>query len=207
MSSITQTTAHGHDDHAAHIEEQSNRDYFGFWLYIMSDCLIFATLFATYAVLSSNFAGRTEPHEVFHLGYVAVETVALLVSSFTFGLAMLSMHQSNLKGIKLWLGVTFILGAIFIGMELNEFHTLAVHENVTPQLSGYWSIFFTLIGTHGLHVTCGMIWMIIMFISLSKNGLTAANQSRLSMLSLFWHFLDIIWICVFSFVYLMGAFA
>lgn len=201
------THPHGQDhDHTHHEEEQASRDQFGFWLYILTDCLIFATLFATYAVMAKNFAGKTEPHEVFDLAYVAVETVLLLLSSFTFGLAMLAMRRMNQAKLKLWLYVTFLLGAGFITMELHEFHHLA-REGVTPQLSGYWSIFFSLIGTHGLHVSAGLIWMIVMVIALNKIGLTAANRSRIAMLSLFWHFLDIIWICVFSFVYLLGAFA
>lgn len=205
MTTLTQTHEHDHD-HSQHEEERASRDQFGFWLYILTDCMIFATLFATYAVMSENFAGRTEPHEVFDLAYVAVETLLLLLSSFTFGLAMLAMHRANQAKLKRWLYLTFILGAGFIAMELHEFHHLA-QEGVTPQLSGYWSIFFSLIGTHGLHVSTGLIWMIVMVIALNKTGLTAANRSRIAMLSLFWHFLDIIWICVFSFVYLLGAFA
>lgn len=210
MTVMTNSNTHGnghdvHDAHHHHEQQQAEWDLFGFWLYILSDCMIFATLFLIFGVMSGNYAQQIQPHQVFELPLVLAETLLLLVSSFTFGLIMLAMHKGNTAAMKLWMIVTFILGAGFICIELYEFHHLATVENVTPQLSGYWSIFFSLVGTHGLHVSAGLIWMIIMFIVLGKNGLTQANKNRMGMLSLFWHFLDIIWICVFSFVYLLGS--
>ncbi|WP_028358040.1 cytochrome o ubiquinol oxidase subunit III [Brackiella oedipodis] len=210
MTASIQNMAHDdhlHDDHHhEHLKEQAERDNFGFWLYILSDCMIFATLFACYGVMSGNFAQQTEPHEVFEVPFVLIETILLLVSSFTFGMAMLGLNKGNLKQIKLWMSITFVLGVSFVTMELYEFNNLA-HEGVTPQLSGYWSAFFTLVATHGLHVTAGLIWMIVMFVSFSKRGLDHENVNRMNQLSVFWHFLDIIWICVFTFVYLLGQYS
>ncbi len=194
--------AHGHDDHDHH--DTSKLSMFGFWLYVMSDCLLFATMFATYIVLSMNTTGQVDPKEILDLKFVAVETALLLFSSFTFGLAMLNAHAKNVKKMATWLIVTWLLGFGFISMELYEFNHL-IHEGASPQSGGYWSGFFGLIGTHGLHVTSGLIWMIVLFFHFKRDGLSKENITRLSMLSLFWHFLDIIWVCVFSIVYLMGA--
>lgn len=198
----TQVDAHEHE----HEHDNSEMNLLGFWIYIMSDCLIFACIFATYAVLHSNFAGLARPSDVFDLKFVFVETMLLLVSSFTFGRAMLGANQGNMAVVKKWLTITFFLGLGFIGMELYEFHHF-VSIGITPKDSAYWSAFFTLVGTHGLHVTAGLIWMIVMAFHLKRDGLDKKNVNRLSMLSLFWHFLDIIWICVFSFVYLIGSFS
>lgn len=192
-----------HHDHDAHVAELGS---FGFWLYILSDCLLFATLFAGFAVSSQSFAGKVTPHELFDLKFVAIETALLLFSSFTFGLAMLGANKENMGQTKLWLLITAILGIGFLGMELSEFHHLS-HEGATPQTSAYWSAFFSLVATHGLHVTAGLIWMVVLFFHFQRDQFSAANKFRLSCLSLFWHFLDIIWICVFSFVYLQGAMA
>lgn len=195
---------HEHDDHHHHDAEVADRYMFGFWLYIISDCLLFCTLFATYAVMSQNFANQITPHELFDLGFVAVETALLLFSSFTFGMAMLGANEENMAKTKGWLLVTALLGLGFLGMEIYEFVHFS-HEGATPQTSGYWTAFYSLVATHGLHVTAGLIWMFILFIHFSRDGFSNENKIRLSCLSLFWHFLDIIWICVFSFVYLRGA--
>ncbi|MDP5255528.1 MULTISPECIES: cytochrome o ubiquinol oxidase subunit III [unclassified Vibrio] len=202
---MTSTTHHEHDDHHhAHEAEVADRCTFGFWLYIISDCLLFSTLFATYAVMSQNFAGGITPSELFDLKFVAVETALLLLSSFTFGMAMLGANQSNMARMKLWLKITAALGLGFLAMELYEFWHFS-HEGATPQTSGYWTAFYSLVATHGLHVTAGLIWMAILFVHFNRDGFSNENRIRLSCLSLFWHFLDIIWICVFSFVYLRGA--
>lgn len=193
-----------HDDHHAHDEEVADRYMFGFWLYIISDCLLFGTLFATYAVMSQSFAGGITPSELFNLWFVAGETALLLLSSFTFGMAMLGANEENMARMKFWLRVTAALGLGFLAMELYEFYHFS-HEGATPQTSGYWSAFYSLVATHGLHVTVGLIWMGILFVHFNRDGFTNENKIRLSCLSLFWHFLDIIWICVFSFVYLRGA--
>jgi len=195
---------HEHDDHHHHEAEAADRYMFGFWLYIISDCLLFGTLFATYAVMSQNFSNAITPNELFDLNFVAVETALLLLSSFTFGMAMLGANVENMAKTKFWLSVTALLGLSFLGMEIYEFIHFS-HEGATPQTSGYWSAFYTLVATHGLHVTAGLIWMSILFVHFKRDGFTNENKIRLSCLSLFWHFLDIIWICVFSFVYLRGA--
>ena len=127
-----------------------------------------------------------------------------LFSSFTFGVAMLASHKENMPQTILWLVITGLLGLGFLSLELYEFYHFA-HEGATPQTSGFWTAFFSLVGTHGLHVTAGLIWMIVLFFHFKRDGFSEANKMRLSFLSLFWHFLDIIWICVFSFVYLRGV--
>jgi cytochrome o ubiquinol oxidase subunit 3 len=155
-------------------------------------------------VLVNNVAGGPSGHDIFELPYVLGETACLLLSSITYGFAMLAMHKGNKAGVLGWLFITFLFGLGFIGMEVNEFHML-IEEGYGPNRSGFLSAFFTLVGTHGLHVTSGLIWMAIMMYHVSKHGLTSTNQTRLSMLSLFWHFLDVVWICVFTVVYLMGT--
>jgi len=189
-----------HHEHEAHMAEIGN---FGFWLYILSDCLLFATLFATFAVMSQSFAGAITPGELIDINLLAVQTAALLLSSFTFGVAMLAAHKKNMFQLWLWLVITGLLGLAFLAMEIYEFQHFA-HEGATPQASGYWSSFFALVGTHGLHVTAGLFWMVVLFFHFRRDGFSSSNMQRLSYLSLFWHFLDIIWICVFSFVYLRG---
>ncbi|NDV92484.1 cytochrome o ubiquinol oxidase subunit III [Alteromonas sp. 345S023] len=192
------------DDAHEHHEHHENNTVFGFWLYLMTDCLLFASFFATYAVLFMNTAGGVSGKDIFELNFVALETAALLVSSITFGLAMLGAQKQNRKAALSWLAVTWVLGASFIGMEVHEFHHLIIHGH-GPQTSAFLTAFFSLVGLHGLHVTAGLVWMTIMFIEVSRRGLPDQTVTRLSCLSLFWHFLDIVWICVFTVVYLMGA--
>ena len=195
------SSTHDHHDHDAEVADRGN---FGFWLYIMSDCLLFATLFASYAVMSQNFAGQVTLKELFDINILAAQTALLLFSSFTVGVAMLASHKENMPQTILWLVITGLLGLGFLSLELYEFYHFA-HEGATPQTSGFWTAFFSLVGTHGLHVTAGLIWMIVLFFHFKRDGFSEANKMRLSFLSLFWHFLDIIWICVFSFVYLRGV--
>jgi cytochrome o ubiquinol oxidase subunit 3 len=175
----------------------------GFWIYLMSDCLIFAMLFATYGVLGTSYAGGPGPKELFELPLVALNTSMLLFSSITYGFAMLNMTEGKQRATLLWLAVTGLFGAAFLGIELYEFYHL-IHEGATPQRSAFLSSFFTLVGTHGLHVTFGIIWLVTLMVQVMQKGLIPANRRRLMCLSLFWHFLDVIWIGVFTFVYLMG---
>ena len=176
----------------------------GFWIYLMSDCLLFSGLFATYALLSSHTAGGPTGAELFDLPGVLTETMFLRVSSFTCGLASLAMNADRRNATVGWLAVTFLLGLGFIGMEVHEFaHLVAIGAG--PDRSAFLSSFFTLVATHGLHVTCGLIFMAVMMVAVLKKGLTATNRARLVNLSLFWHFLDIIWVGVFSLVYLFGV--
>lgn len=207
MSSSVITADHGaiaHGaDHAHH--DDGSKTLLGFWIYLMSDCLIFSGLFATFAVLSHATAGGPSGKELFDLKYVLGETMLLLVSSFTFGLAMLNMHAGRRNKVIGWLFVTFLFGAGFVAMEIHEFAHLVLVEGAGPDRSAFLSAYFTLVGTHGLHVTCGLIWIVVMMHMVGKFGLNEAVSRRLSCLSLFWHFLDLVWICVFSFVYLMGV--
>ncbi|MFT4046757.1 MAG: cytochrome o ubiquinol oxidase subunit III [Solimonas sp.] len=181
-----------------------NGTLLGFWLYLMSDCLIFACLFAMYGVLGGSYAAGPGPKELFDLPLVAVNTSMLLLSSITYGFAMLEMQRNNKIAVLIWLFVTGCFGAAFIGIELTEFHHMIL-EGAGPQRSAFLSSFFTLVGTHGLHVSFGIIWLIVLMVQVGQRGLTAVNQRRLSCLSLFWHFLDVVWIGVFTFVYLMGV--
>jgi cytochrome o ubiquinol oxidase subunit III len=176
----------------------------GFWIYLMSDCLIFAVLFAMYGVLGGSYAGGPRPAELFDLSLVAVNTTMLLLSSITYGFAMLEMQRQRAAAVQVWLAVTAVFGLAFIGIELFEFADM-IREGAGPQRSAFLSSFFTLVGTHGLHVTVGLIWIFTLMVQVGQRGLIAANQRRLLCLSLFWHFLDVIWIGVFTFVYLMST--
>jgi cytochrome o ubiquinol oxidase subunit 3 len=176
----------------------------GFWIYLMSDCLIFACLFATYAVLGRNYAGGPSGAEIFELPLVALNTGFLLFSSITYGFAMLAAQKKSLGKVQVWLAITGVLGACFLGLELYEFQHL-IHEGFGPWRSGFLTAFFALVGTHGLHVTFGIVWLITLMFQLGKHGINEANMRRLSCLSLFWHFLDVVWIGVFTYVYLMGV--
>ena len=197
--------AHGHDHgHDDHHHDTSEMTVFGFWLYLMTDCILFASIFAAYAVLVNNVAGGPSGHDIFELPYVLGETACLLLSSITYGFAMLAVFKGKKSQVLFWLAITFLFGLGFIGMEINEFHKL-IEEGFGPNRSGFLSGFFTLVGTHGLHVSSGLIWMGVMMYQVWKNGLTPSNITRLSCLSLFWHFLDVVWICVFTVVYLMGT--
>jgi cytochrome o ubiquinol oxidase subunit 3 len=175
----------------------------GFWIYLMSDCLIFAILFAVYGVLGGNYAVGPAPKDLFELPLVALNTSMLLLSSITYGFAMLAMTENKAGQTQAWLAVTGLFGLAFLGIELHEFAHL-IELGATPQRSGFLSAFFTLVGTHGLHVTFGTIWLVTLMVQVGRHGLIAANRRRLMCLSLFWHFLDVIWIGVFTFVYLMG---
>lgn len=176
---------------------------FGFWLYLMSDAIIFSLLFATYAVMARNNAGGPTANMLFSLPNAFAETMLLLFSSITFGLATLAMKSDAKQRMLAWLLVTFLLGLGFVGLEIREFHGM-VRAGAGPDRSGFLSAFFTLVGTHGLHVTFGLIWILIMTSQVIIKGLTIPVASRFLRLGLFWHFLDIIWIGIFSIVYLPG---
>ena len=181
-----------------------NGTLLGFWIYLMSDCLIFAVLFACYGVLGRNYAGGPTGGELFELPVVALNTAFLLFSSITYGMGMMAAHEGRAKATLGWLAVTGLLGCAFLILELTEFAHL-VADGAGPQRSAFLSSFFTLVGTHGLHVTFGLIWLVTLMFQVSRRGLTETNLRRLQCLSLFWHFLDVVWIGVFSFVYLLGV--
>lgn len=190
--------------HEAEAETADAKSLFGFWVYIMTDCVLFATLFATYAVLHNNTAGGASGKELFSLPFVLAETLILLTSSFTCGLGMLAAHRQDRRQVIIWFGITFLLGIAFLSLELSEFSKL-VEEGNSWRASGFLSAFFTLVGTHGLHITTGLIWMIVLMAQILRRGLDRASIRQLTMLSLFWHFLDIVWIFIFTIVYLMGV--
>lgn len=203
---MTQTTTNGGEKPQFYTTEDHHPESstsLGFWLYLMSDCLIFAVLFATHGVVGRNYAAGPSPADLFDLRLVALNTAILLLSSMTFGFAMLQMARNAKMETLFWLGVTGVLGALFVSLEIYEFYELIV-EGAGPTRSAFLSSFFTLVGTHGLHVTFGIIWLVTLMIQVAKKGLIPANQRRLMCLSMFWHFLDVIWIGVFTFVYLMG---
>lgn len=189
---------HGHDEHH---DGQSNT-VLGFWLYLMTDCILFASVFATYGVLFNSTAGGVSGKDIFELSYVLIETFALLLSSITCGFAMVCVDKNKRAAALRWLSVTFLFGAVFIAMEVYEFHHL-ITAGHGPDASAFLSAFFALVGMHGIHVTVGLIWMLTLMSEVSCCGLTQRATTRLSCLSLFWHFLDIVWICVFSVVYLL----
>lgn len=183
---------------------EASNSLFGFWIYIMTDCVLFASLFATFAVLRSNTFGGPSGKELFSLPFALTETLILLTSSFTCGLGILAAHQRQKQLVYRLFAITFVLGLAFLALELHEFSHL-YNEGNSWRRSGFLSAFFTLVGTHGLHITTGLLWMGTMMARIKQRGLTDISVRRLTMLSLFWHFLDIIWIFIFTVVYLMGA--
>lgn len=185
-------------------EHSDDKVVSGFWVYLMSDCVLFAGLFATYAVLQSATFGTPGPGELFSLPFVLIETMILLTSSFTMGLAMVAAHNQKKQWAIAALAVTLLLGAAFLAMEVSEFKNLIL-EGYGPDKSASLSSFFALVGAHGLHVLIGSLWIVVLLVHVALRGLTAATLRKLSCLSLFWHFLDIIWIFIFTFVYLLGA--
>lgn len=187
-----------------HAHPEGHSTMLGFWIYLMSDCLIFAILFACFGVLGGNYAAGPAPKDLFDLPLVALNTAMLLFSSITYGFAVLQMQMGKVRGTQLWLAITGLFGLAFLGIELYEFHHL-IEIGATPQRSAFLSSFFTLVGTHGLHVTFGIVWLVVLMVQLGKHGLIAANKRRVMCLSMFWHFLDVVWIGVFTIVYLMGA--
>jgi cytochrome o ubiquinol oxidase subunit 3 len=176
----------------------------GFWMYLMTDCLLFAVLFATYALLNKETFGGPSSNDLFSLPLAFGETMLLLFSSVTCGFGILSAVQNHKNRVMGWLAITFVLGAVFIGMEVHEFAQL-VSEGNSWERSAFLSSFFTLVGTHGLHVSIGLLWIFVMLGQLFFQGITTDTFRRLVVFSLFWHFLDLVWIFIFTFVYLLGV--
>lgn len=176
----------------------------GFWLYLMSDCLLFASLFAAYAVLKNNTAGGVGPGDFVDLPYVLWETVILLASSFCAGLGFLALARGVKRGALAGFAAALALGLAFLGLEISEFSKL-IAAGAGPAQSGALSSYFALVGTHGLHVALGSVWMLVSLVRLWQQGVTPRTAQRLTLVSLFWHFLDIVWIFIFTFVYLFAA--
>lgn len=193
-----------HPDHDHHIEEIQSTNIMGFWVFLVTDCLLFAALFATYMVLRDHTPAGLTGKDLFELPGVVAETFILLTSSFTSGLALLAMNSGKVKGTITWLIVTVILGASFIGLEISEFAHL-VEEGATISASAFLSAFFTLVGTHGLHVSVGLVWMIGLMIQLKQHGINTVTKRKITVVGLYWHFLDVVWIFLFTTVYLMGV--
>jgi len=193
--------AHGHHDGHHDLEELRT---FGFWIFLITDCILFGTLFATYIVLRGNMNGGPTPHELFEMPGVIAETFILLTSSFTGGLAVLAMNRGLRGGLIGWLIVTALLGLSFITLEVTEFVKM-VHEGATISTSAFLSGFYTLVGTHGLHVSIGIVWMAALILQLARRGITSVTRRKVNVISLYWHFLDVVWIFVFTIVYLMGV--
>jgi cytochrome o ubiquinol oxidase subunit III len=191
-----------HHDH--HEEHDASLKILGFWIFLVTDCILFGTLFATYVVLRTHTDGGPIGKELFEVPGFVAETFILLTSSFTSGLATLAMHKGNKKALIGWLVITAILGLAFVGLEVSEF-TKMVGEGATISRSGFLSAFFVLVGTHGCHVSLGLIWMVGLIFQLNRRGITGVTKRKITIISLYWHFLDAVWIFLFTVVYLMGV--
>jgi len=177
---------------------------YGFWIFLLSDIVMFAALFAAYAILVRATAGGPTGAQLFNQVNVAIETACLLASSYTCGLMSLAVNARRLATTYFFAVVTFALGAAFLALELREFADM-IARGATPQRSAFLSAFFTLVGCHGLHVSAGLIWLLVMMAQVAIKGFRAAVQRRLLCFALFWHALDIIWVWLFTVVYLMGV--
>jgi len=184
--------------------EDSSKTLLGFWVYLMTDCVLFASLFATYAVLQNNTYGGPSGKQIFDLPNIFIETILLLTSSFTTGLVMLAVKKRNKNTVLLWLAITWVLGALFLSLEISEFRSMVLAGN-SWRSSAFLSSFFTLVGTHGLHILAGLLWAGVLAFQVIAKGLSQNLSRRLHLFSLFWHFLDIIWIFIFTIVYLRGT--
>lgn len=193
------TLTHQPVDHQA---DADDRTMFGFWIYIMTDLLMFAVLFAVFAVLRDSTNGGPGVTDLLNPDLALIETLLLLTSSFTVGIGMLAAWQQKKREVMTWFGLTFVLGAAFLGIELYEFYEL-IHAGHVMQSSAFLSSFFVLLGTHGLHIVSGLIWLALILAYVAKRGLTRSNVRKLALLSLFWHFLDVVWIFIFTIVYLI----
>lgn len=180
------------------------RSEVGFWLYLMTDCLLFGSLFATYAVLRGATAEGPTEAEIFEMPFVLAETFVLLTSSLTAGMMLLAAKLKNVRWTILWMALTYILGVIFLTIELHEFSTL-IAEGHSWQQSAFLSSFFALVGTHGLHIAFGLLWLIVLAVVLLRRGFSDKLQRQLTSFGMFWHFLDLVWIFIFTVVYLLGV--
>lgn len=183
--------------------ETGRLNILGFWIFLGAEIALFSTLFATYFVLDGRTAGGPVPADLFEIKGVLIETFLLLTSSFTCGLAIHYMRRHSLKGLFLWIGITLALGLSFLGFEIYEF-VHYIHEGAALTTSAYWSAFFVLTGTHGAHVAMGIAWIALILIQLKQRGLTPDTSRKVFISSLYWHFLDVVWIFIFTAVYLLG---
>jgi cytochrome o ubiquinol oxidase subunit III len=181
-----------------------SKTIFGFWVYLMTDFILFATFFATYAVLHKSTYGGPSSKELFHLPFATTQTLILLTSSFTIGLAGAFAHRKNKKWTVILFLITFLLGIAFMGMEFSEFNRL-IEQGDSWRRSAYLSAFFTLVGTHSIHLLFAMLWVIVLLIPVWREGITSVSIRRLTCLRMFWQFLNIIWVFIFTIVYVLGV--
>lgn len=194
-------------NHEAHHDQDHNESSlrtFGFWIFLISDLILFATLFATFIILKTRYNGGPTGAELFSVPIFTAETFILLTSSFTSGLAVLSLNSGKIKNTIVWLVITILLGMTFVGLEITEFVSM-IHEGATISASAFLSAFFVLVGTHGLHVSVGIVWMIGATFQLWRYGIHSTTTRKVNIVSLYWHFLDVVWIFIFTVVYLMGV--
>jgi cytochrome o ubiquinol oxidase subunit 3 len=201
---VSRIVPHGKPSVSDHASDHERLRILGFWIFLVSDCLLFACLFATFLVLRTHTAGGPSGKELFEIPGFTAETFALLTSSFTSGLAVLEMRRGHVQRLMGWLIVTILLGAVFVGLEIDEFVKM-VSEGATLQRSAFLSAFFTLVGTHGCHVSLGLCWMLLIFFQLARHGITAVTERKVFIACLYWHFLDVVWVFLFTVVYLMGV--
>lgn len=181
-----------------------SRTVVGFWIYLMTDCLLFATLFATYVVLKPNTFGGPGSSDIYNAHYALAQTLVLLLSSFAAGPALMNAERKKIKATYFWFAIAFIFGVIFLILEIKEFSILLAEGNSWKR-SAFLSSYFTLVGTHGTHILFGLIWMVVFFLQLRFSGLKPEIVRRATLLSIYWHFLDVVWIFIFTVVYLMGV--
>ena len=193
-------------DHSVPLEystEQNQMNILGFWIFIGAEIMLFATLFASYFTLVDRTAAGPAGADIFEITPVLIETFVLLTSSFTIGLAIHAMRLRNKKAMLTFFSITLLLGLIFLGVEIYEFNHF-YHAGAGLQTSAFSAILLTTLGTHGAHVTFGLFWGLFIILQLRKDGLTPETTNKSFIFSLYWHFLDVVWIFIFSFIYLKG---
>jgi len=193
---------------AAHGEAHTRSEpvIFGFWVFLMSDLILFGILFATYVAMSNGTAGGPGPQELFNLTSIAIQTGLLLLSSLTFGFASLTLKhdEGRRRHLLIWLIITAALAVAFLGFEASDFHSM-MQKGGVPSRSGWLSAYYALVGLHGIHIIIGLLWMAVMLAQISVFGLSYQVKVRLLMLGLYWHFLDLVWVGIFSIVFLAGV--
>jgi cytochrome aa3 quinol oxidase subunit III len=205
VAQSTLTSRHSHEEKPLEYRNQTESlRIFGFWLFLATDMLLFACLFATYLVLRTHTDGGPTPREIFDVPGFTIETFLLLTSSFTGGLATLAMRNGNKKQLMAWIVVTILLGLGFVGLEIQEF-VHDVIDGATMQRSAFLSAFFTLVGTHGSHVSVGIVWMFLTLLQIARRGITEVTARKVFIVNLYWHFLDVVWVFIFTVVYLSGV--
>jgi cytochrome o ubiquinol oxidase subunit 3 len=200
--------SHDHDAHHglhfSHTDQIASKVTFGFWIYVMTDAIMFATLFAVYAVLHNNIYGGPGIKDVASLPHMLMQTIVLIVGAFTYGLSFVGFYKGKISRVFFWLAVTFLLGLLFLGIEINDCTDLMA-KGYSWKNSAFLSSYFTLLAVHALHVLVALLWMFVLFFQLANQRLTVVMRTRFICLGLFWNFLNLMWITAFTIVFLMGA--